>query len=252
MTINETIVETNFDLRRIALILLAFFFGGAVPINLLTVSFGYAQYIKGAKPIKEALPIAHEFASTIYIPFILLPALAGLVLIVIYAWRRYPDIVRRILVGAAVGAVATIALDAVRLTGVTHGWLPGDNDIIFGKLITGSNDLPVYLPMGVLAHYIFGANLGIFYTFVFGRVGGYGMALFWGVFWALLVELGMMTLPPMAPALGAFGVDYKWPQLFLLTLFAHILFGIALGLFAQHFLKNEDRGGPFAFLRGPA
>tara|TARA_R110002094_G_scaffold196390_1_gene169127 strand:+ start:997 stop:1755 length:759 start_codon:yes stop_codon:yes gene_type:complete len=252
MTITETAVKKNLDFKRAALILLAFVCGGAVPIQLLTVSFGYAQYVKGVKPMMKAVPIAHEFASAIYIPFILLPALVALVLIVIYARNRYPDIARRILVGAAAGAVATISLDAIRLTGVVHGWLPADTPVPFGKLITGSDVMAVYFPVGVLAHYTFGANFGIFYAFVWGRRGSYGRAVLWGVIWALLVELGMMTLPPMAPALGPFGINYMWPHFFLTTLFAHILFGITLGLLVQHFLKKEDCGGPSTFLRGPA
>lgn len=251
MITNAFKAEQGFDLRRTALVLLAFLCGGVVPIQLLTVSFGYAQYVQGVKPMKDAVPVAHEFASSIYIPFILLPALAALALIVAYAWRRYPDIARRILVGLAVGAAATISLDAVRVTGVVHGWLPADTPEPFGKMVTGSEVFAIYFPIGVLTHYSFGANFGLFYAFVWGKRKSYGKAVLWGAVWALLVELGMMTLPPMAPALGPFGIDYKWPQFFLTTLFAHILFGITLGLLVQHFLREEDRGGIFAFMRGP-
>lgn len=251
MKANTLATQREFDVKRAALVMLAFFCGGAVPIQLLTISFGYAQYIRGIKPMKEAVPVAHEFASAVYMPFVLLPALIMLAIIVAYTWRRYPDIARRILTGAATGAVATISLDAVRVSGVVHGWLPADTPVPFGKMVTGSDIFAIYFPAGVLAHYTFGANFGIFYAFVWGKRESYGKAAFWGVVWALLVELGMMTLPPMAPALGPFGIDYKWPQFFLTTLTAHILFGITLGLLVQHFLRNEDRGGLFAFLRGP-
>ena len=64
------------------------------------------------------------------------------------------------------------------------------------------------------------------------------------------MELGMMTAPPMGPMVGMFGVRYAWPQLFLVTLVAHIAFGIVLGLLVQHFLSDEDRGGLFTFLKG--
>lgn len=73
-----------------------------------------------------------------------------------------------------------------------------------------------------------------------------------GTAWALVLELGMMVGPPMAPMTGPFGVLYAWPQMFLVTLVAHIFFGIALGLLVQHFLSDEDRGSLMPFLRGPS
>ncbi len=66
----------------------------------------------------------------------------------------------------------------------------------------------------------------------------------------LLVELGMMTLPPMGPMTGLFGAGFSWPGLFLVTLVAHVLAGIALGLLTQGLLKDEDRGGLFDLLAG--
>jgi hypothetical protein len=66
----------------------------------------------------------------------------------------------------------------------------------------------------------------------------------------LLVETGMMTLPPMEPMVGPFGIDYAWPQLFLSTLVAHIAFGIILGIGVQYFLKKEDRICFVPFLLG--
>ncbi len=68
--------------------------------------------------------------------------------------------------------------------------------------------------------------------------------------WAMLLELGMMVGPPMGPMVGLFGVRYAWPQLFLLTLVAHVAFGTALGLLTQSLLKEEDRGTFFSFLTG--
>ncbi len=63
----------------------------------------------------------------------------------------------------------------------------------------------------------------------------------------------MMTGPPMAPIVGPFGINFAWPQLFLLTLVAHVAFGVTLGILAQHFLTDEDRDWlvPFLRERGP-
>ena len=238
------------DRRRAFLILGALLLGGAVPIQLITLSFGYAQFVRGIAMGPQVLSVAHEFARY-YVPFVWIPALGGLAAIAFYSRHRYPGVFRRIVVGFGMGAVATVVLDAVRQMGVIHGWLPGDTPVMFGKMATGSPDFSAYWPAGLLIHFLNGANFGLVYAFVWGKRGSYRSAILWATAWAVLVELGMMTLPPMGPMVGLFGYNYAWPQLFLLTLVAHICFGVALGLLVQHFLKGADRGGLMAFIRGP-
>ncbi len=241
--------EASRDVRRVVLILVAFVAGAGVPIQLVTLSFGYAQYLKGITMGPQAIATAHAFAK-LYIPLVWIPALVVLAGIAVYARRRYPDVTRRIVVGFGMGAVATVALDAVRGAGVVHGWLPGDTPVMFGKMATGSPDFTTFYPMGLLIHVLNGADFGLFYAFVWGRRRSYGAAVLWANVWALLVELGMMTGPPMGPMTGLFGYNFAWPQLFLLTLVAHLFFGTALGLLVQHFLKDEDRGWFGSFLKG--
>jgi hypothetical protein len=235
-------------MRRV-LILLAFLAGGAAPIQLVTLSFGYAQYVRQEDLGPKVIRTAHEFAAW-YIPWVYGPALVVLILIVLGTYRRYPDICRRILGGLGAGAIATLVLDAVRQAGVIHGWLPGDTPVMFGKMATGSNDFGVFYPVGLFVHYLNGANFGLFYAFVWGKQGSARAAAGWATAWSLIVELGMMLGPPMGPMVGLFGVRYAWPQLFLLTLVAHIAFGIALGLLAQTFLNDADRGGLLRWLHG--
>lgn len=237
------------DKKRAGLILLAIIAGGAVPIQLVTLSFGYAQYVKNASKGSELFVTAHEFAK-IYIPFVYVPALILLAAIAIYSRRQYPGIFRRIVVGFGMGAVATLALDAVRASGVIHGWLPGDTPIMFGKMATGSDYFPLVYTAGLLAHYLNGANFGLFYAFVWGKRKSYLSAAAWATVWALILESGMMLGPPMGPMVGLFGVRFVWPQLFLLTLVAHVVFGVALGCLIQSSLKEEDRGHFISFLLG--
>lgn len=237
------------DKRRAGLILLALFVGGAVPIQLVTLSFGYAQYVRKLDIGPRVIGVAHEFAR-LYIPLVYIPALVILLVVTLYTRRHYPDVYRRIVVGLSMGALATMALDAVRQAGVIHGWLPADNPVNFGKMATGSSSFPVYYTAGLLVHYLNGANFGLFYAFVWGKRGSYASAASWATIWALVLELGMMTGPPMAPMVGLFGVNYAWPQLFLLTFVAHVAFGIAMGLLIQHFLSDEDRGWLVPFLIG--
>lgn len=61
--------------RRTVLAVLALIAGGAVPIQLITLSFGYAQYARGIPKGPDLLPTAHAVAEW-YVPFVYLPALA--------------------------------------------------------------------------------------------------------------------------------------------------------------------------------
>jgi hypothetical protein len=246
----ETLSAGGRDTRRTVLAALAFIAGGAVPIQLVTLSFGYAQYVRKIGMGPRVIAVAHEFASW-YILLVYLPALAALAAIALYSRRRYPDLFRRIWVGFGMGAVATIALDLARQAGVIHGWLPADTFVMFGKMATGSSNFFVYYTAGILVHYLNGANFGLFYAFVWGKRRSYKSAIGWATAWAMVIELGMMTAPPMAPMVGPFGINFAWPQLFLLTLVAHILFGVTLGILVQHFLADEDGRMLIPFLLGP-
>ncbi len=241
--------STVLDRRRALMVMIAFVAGGAVPIQLVTLSFGYAQYVKGITMGPQVLSVAHEFAR-FYVPFVLIPGLLALGGIALFGRRAYPDLTRRIVVGFAMGAVATIALDTIRQMGVLHQWLPGDTPVMFGKMATGSANFAIYWPVGLLIHYLNGANFGLFYAFVWGKRPSYRSAILWATVWALALEMGMMIGPPMGPMVGLFGYNFAWPQLFVLTLVAHLFFGVTLGLLIQHFLKHEDRGGLFTLLRG--
>ncbi|GMT42936.1 MAG: hypothetical protein IEMM0002_1347 [bacterium] len=239
------------DNKRALLILLAFITGGAVPIQIVTLSFGYAQYVKQVSLGPKVIMTAHEFAK-FYIPLVYIPALILLVAVTFYCRRRYPDLFRRIVIGLGMGAIATVSLDFFRQMGVINGWLPGDTPVMFGKMATGSGSFNIFYPAGIFIHFMNGANFGLFYAFVWGKRKSYASAVAWATLWLVLVEIGMMTLPPMAPMVGMFGYNFAWPQLFLLTLAAHIAFGVTLGILVQHFLKEEDRGEFFDFLKGSA
>lgn len=238
-----------YDKKRSALILVALFTGGAVPIQIITLSFGYAQYIRHVLKGPHLIQTAHSFAA-VYIPFVYIPAFVILLGIALYSRKHYPEVFRKIVVGFTVGAFSTIFLDFFRQMGVIYRWLPGDTPLMFGKMVLGGGPFALAYPIGFLVHFLNGANFGLVYTFVWGKQKSLAASIFWAVFWLLLVELGMMTLPPMAPMVGAFGKNYAWPQLFLITLVAHIAFGISLGILTHRFLKDEDQGHLFRFLKG--
>lgn len=226
--------------RRTLLGLISLFAGGFVPIQLVTLSFGWAQYVKGVPKGPTLFPTAHEFAAG-YLVWVYLPAMLALVGVILHSRGRFPSLHRRILVGLGAGLVATLALDAVRQAGVIHSWLPGDSPVMFGRMATASAAFAVFYSVGLLVHYMNGASFGLIYAFVWGKRNSARNALFWAVAWALVLELGMMTGPPMGPMVGLFGKAFAWPQLFLVTLAAHLLFGLTLGILSQHFLTDRDR-----------
>lgn len=237
------------DRRRTLLATIAFVAGGVIPVQLVTFSFGYSQYIRGVTEKKEMIKVAHEFAKK-YIKYLYAPSQLVLATIAIYSKKRYPDLFHRITVGASVGMFATLILDAVRQLGVIYEWLPSDTPELFGKMATGSTERREFLPVGLLVHFLNGASFGVFYAFVWGKRPSYLRAAAWSTVWSMILEVGMMMGPPMERMVGPFGVDYKWPQLSLVTTVAHVLFGLTMGPLINHFLKEEDRGWLIPFLIG--
>jgi hypothetical protein len=181
----------------------------------------------------EVLTSAHAFAR-VYLWVALIPSLVVLLGIALYSRGRFPDLFNRIWAGLAAGAVATVFLDFFRMMGVIHGWLPSDTPPFFGKLILGPQaPVGAVLAVGFLYHFLNGASFALPYALLFGRPRWY-----WGIAWALIYELGMMTLPPMAPLFGPFGSKTGSPAFFLITLVAHIAFGAVLGLLVERWVKR--------------
>jgi hypothetical protein len=233
--------------KKSIITLFALFAGGFVPINLIVLSFGYAEYYKAQAIGPKIIRVAHEFAVP-YIFFLYLPAIIFLIWALVHTKKNYPDLFRRIWVGLAAGAIATIGLDWIRQMGVLEGWLPGDTPTMFGKMITGSSSFSTYFWIGQFAHFMNGANFGLIFTLVFGNYESYKKTMIMAVVWLEVMELGMMVGPPMGPMVGLFGVKWLWPQLFILTFVAHIVHGTILGLLSHLWLKKEDNKWLLPFL----
>lgn len=234
--------------KKSVLTLLALFTGGFVPIHIVVLSFGYAEYYKAQAIGPKIIRVAHEFGGP-YMLYVYIPAMIVLVWIILHSRKNYPDLYRRIVIGLVAGAIATIGLDWIRQMGVIAGWLPADTPEMFGKMVTGSNDFVEYYWVGQFIHFMNGANFGLFFTLVFGNYSSYKKTVSWAIVWMLIMELGMMTGPPMGPMVGLFGVRWMWPQLFLLTFVAHIVHGVILGLLAHHWLKPEDSKWLLSYLK---
>ena len=234
--------------KKSILTLIVLFAGGFVPIMLIVLSFGYAEYFKAQAIGPKVIKVAHQFGVP-YIFFVYIPAILFLIWALVYTKKKYRDLYRRIWVGLAAGAIATIGLDWIRQMGVINGWLPGDTPTMFGKMMTGSNTFSEYFWVGTFAHFFNGANFGLVLTLVFGRFATLKKTILVTYLWIAFIELGMMVGPPVGPITGLFGVRYMWPELFLLTLVAHIVYATILGILVHYWLKPEVNKWLWQFLK---
>lgn len=224
----------------------------APPVTFIEVALTVLALIPaaaGANVLVVALTPGMPSMSTLTM-IVLLPSIALLAVVWIVAHRLGLDrLTNRIWTGIWVGAAATAALDVIRLTGFSLGWLPGNNPRMFGVLILDTMALgPTELSdfIGSLYHYWVGATLGLTYTLLVGRTRWWGGTI-WGGFF---VELGMMTTPPMviAMSVGYFGLDYRhgW-EVLATSVPAHIAFGTVLGLLLERYTRHKGWILPLVF-----
>lgn len=170
----------------------------------------------------------------------LLPALGLLILIEAVAWKWAPAVFRAVAYGALAGAIATVALEAVRITGFRLGFMPGNLPRLMGVLLldrfalgpSTASDLA-----GWAYHFWNGASFGIIYALLFGS------ARRWlGVLYGIALGVGFLVSPVVVSlGVGYFGLQFsKGFSVTVLT--AHAAFGFVLGLLALRFLSSQ--GGP--------
>jgi hypothetical protein len=148
----------------------------------------------------------------------------------------------RIWTGVWVGFSATAALDMFRLISFSLGFLPGNLPRMFGVLILGTmaqGPTPLSDVVGGFYHYWVSASFGLAYALLVGRSRWWG-----GLIWGLVIEIGMMTTPPMVVAMGTgyFGLNLGKGLLngvFLGSLVPHISYGIALGLLLERYTRHK-------------
>lgn len=148
----------------------------------------------------------------------------------------------RIWTGIWVGFGSAAALDVFRLMSFSLGLLPGNMPRMFGVLILNTMAVgPTLLSdlVGSLYHYWVSISFALTYTLLCGRTRWWG-----GLVWGLIIEVGMMTTPPMVTAMdtGYFGLKLGKGILngvFLGSLFPHISYGIALGLLLERYTRHK-------------
>lgn len=140
---------------------------------------------------------------------------------------------KSIQVGVIAGLLATIAYDISRfilieVTGIAF-W-PFDIFSIFGKALVGAGYTGWWVTLaGVLYHGANGIGFGVAYTIWLGRKG-----IVYGILWALLLELCMVSIYP--GWLGMKALD----EFLQVSILGHFVYGIVLGYLAKWLLLKYD------------
>jgi len=203
-------------------------------LSLIPAAVGPNVLVVALTPGMPGMPLLVRWA--------LLPSLLLLVLVWAVAARLgLRRLTNRIWTGIWVGFSCTAALDVLRLISFSLGFLPGNLPRMFGVLILDTMALgptPLSDLVGALYHYWVSAGFGLTYTLLCGRTRWWG-----GLLWGLIIEVGMMTTPPMVIAMdtGFFGLKLGKGLLngvFLGSLVPHISYGIALGLLLERYTRH--------------
>lgn len=136
--------------------------------------------------------------------------------------------------GLAAGAVASIALEAIRLPGFWLGFMPGNLPRLMGVLLLNQFASGPSLKsdvVGWLYHFWNGASFGLIYVLVLGTCRRWV-----GVLFGVLLGFGFM-LSPVVSALGVGFLGLEFSKGFPVTVtVAHAAFGLALGWLTTQWL----------------
>ncbi len=170
----------------------------------------------------------------------LLPSIVFLAAIAVFTRRSEHWLSRTIVLGALAGAIATVALEIVRLIGFHFDYMPGNLPRLMGVLLLDrfaqgpsvASDIA-----GWAYHFWNGASFGIIYSLLLGA-----RRRWVGPIFGLAVGLGFLVSPVVISlGVGYFGLQYSYG--FPITvLLAHLAFGGALGVLAYWLLGPQADG----------
>lgn len=179
----------------------------------------------------------HDLALSVVIPAAALIAAAAILL----NRSRFGEIAVAIRAGAVAGALATLALEAVRYPGFRLGFMPGNLPELMGVLLLDRFALgptTASTLAGFAYHFWNGVCFGIIFA-----LGRFSLSTLWAVPYGVVIGIGFL-LSPVVEALGVglFGVNFGW-HFAATVLTAHAAFGAALShLLAR--LSHGDREAP--------
>lgn len=185
------------------------------------------------------VPVAESGRSTMdaLAKFALLPSIAVIGIIWGTLRRRDDSLARLVAVGMAAGAVATIALEAIRLPGFWLGFMPGNLPRLMGVLLLNQFATGPTLASDIAGwayHFWNGVSFGLIYVLVFGTCRRWV-----GAVYGVLLGLGFM-LSPVVSALGVGFLGLEFSKGFPVTVtLAHAAFGGVLGWVSARWLGFE-------------
>lgn len=163
--------------------------------------------------------------------FGIVPAAAVLIVAAVLLARRGGErtaaLARALRRGALAGALATLALEAVRYPGFRLGTMPGNMPELMGVLLMNRFALGPSLAStlaGFAYHFWNGACFGMIFALLPVR---HSLRLALPYAWAIAVGL-MMSPVVESLGVGLFGVEYGW-QFAATVVAAHTGFGLVLG-----------------------
>ena len=128
--------------------------------------------------------------------------------------------------GALAGALATIALEAVRYSGFRMGFMPGNLPELMGVLLFDRFALgptTASTVAGFTYHFWNGACFGIIFA-----LGRFRLPNWWAIPYGIAVGVGFLMSPVVQGlGVGLFGVDFGW-HFAATVLAAHVAFGAAM------------------------
>jgi len=187
----------------------------------------------------------------------IIPSVVIIFAIGILSRSKFPRLTSRVFKGMAAGAIASLALEAIRIPAYMFAkWMPMDSMISLpGLLLTEkitalSQIKQVIMQAGVpmnlyhapldafiaggLWHFWNGATFGVIYALIIGK------GKWWyGMIWAAIIEMVMMIAPYLIMMKGPFGIQYMdGYNIFTITMIAHLVFGAILGIIVQKWKKS--------------
>jgi hypothetical protein len=202
-------------------------------ILLTLVTMGLASVGPLIFPIAQS---GHGNLATLA-SYALIPSIVLLAAVAVFARRGDDWLSRTIVRGALAGAIATIALEVVRLLGFHFGYMPGNLPRLMGVLLLDrfaqgpslSSDLA-----GWAYHFWNGASFGIIYTLLLGTRRRWVGAVF-----GFAIGIGFLVSPVvLSLGVGYFGLEYSYGFPVTVSL-AHLAFGASLGVLAYAFLGPQ-------------
>jgi hypothetical protein len=195
--------------------------------------------LAGASISPLIFPLAESGRSSMAVlaKVALLPSIALIGIIWRFLRRRNDPLARLATVGLGAGAVAALALEAIRLPGFWLGFMPGNLPRLMGVLLLDQFATGPTLGSDVAGwayHFSNGASFGLIYVLVFGTCRRWV-----GAVYGALLGFGFMFSPVVA-ALGVGFLGLEFSRGFPVTVtLAHAAFGGVLGWLSARWVGFE-------------